>query len=49
MLKQLIQGQSSFVLNHNLEKLSKEEIIDIIKDKNLLELLEQLDKNEKND
>jgi hypothetical protein len=49
MLKQLIQGQGSFVLNKNLDKLTKEEIIDIIKDKNLVELLEQLDNVEDDD
>jgi len=44
VLKQLILGNPSFALYNNLEKLSKEDIIEIIKDKNLVELLEQLDK-----
>lgn len=48
LLKQLIQGNSSFALHHNLDKLSREEIIEIIKDKNLIDLLEQLDEDEKN-
>jgi len=48
ILKQLVQGNPSFALYKNLEKLSKEDIIEIIKDKNLVELLEQLDENEKN-
>jgi hypothetical protein len=47
ILKQLIQGNTSLALHRNLDKLSKEEIIVIIKDKNLVELLEQLDENEK--
>ena len=47
LLNQLIHGNASFALHHNLDKLSKEEIIEIIKDKNLVELLEQLDDNEK--
>ena len=49
MLKQLIQSQSKFVLNRNLDKLTREEIIEIIKEKNLIELLEQLDKKENNE
>ena len=47
ILKQLIQGNASLALYRNLERLSKEDIIEIIKDKNLVELLEQLDENEK--
>ncbi len=47
ILKKLIQENASLALHRNLEKLSKEEIIEIIKDKNLVELLEQLDENEK--
>ncbi|XVJ67833.1 MAG: hypothetical protein HEQ40_17240 [Lacibacter sp.] len=47
ILKKLIQGNASLALHRNLDKLSKEEIIEIIKDKNLVELLEQLDENEK--
>jgi len=47
ILKQLIQGNKSLALHRNLDKLSKEEIIEIIKDRNLVQLLEQLDENEK--
>jgi hypothetical protein len=47
ILKQIIQNNPSFAFYKNLDKLSKEDIIEIIKDKNLVELIEQLDKNEK--
>ena len=47
ILKQLVQGNPSLALCKNLDKLTKEDIIEIIKDKNLIELLEQLDENEK--
>lgn len=47
ILKQLIYGNASFALYRNLDKLSKEDIMEIIKDRNLVELLEQLDDNEK--
>lgn len=47
ILKQLVHGNPSFALYRNLDKLSKEDIIEIIKDKNLVELLEQLDEDEK--
>lgn len=47
ILKQMIQGNPSFALYRNLDSLSKEDIIEIIRDKNLVELLEQLDENEK--
>jgi len=47
ILKQIIQGNASFALYRNLDKLSKEDIIEIIKDKNLVELLEQLEENDK--
>lgn len=47
VLKQLIQGNPSFALYRNLDKLSNDDIIEIIKDKNLIELLEQLEKNDK--
>ncbi len=47
ILKQIILGNASLALHRNLDKLSKEEIIEIIKDKNLVEFLEQLDNNEK--
>lgn len=48
ILKQIIQGNSSLALYRNLDKLSKEDIIEIIKDKNFIELIEQLDKDETN-
>ncbi len=48
MLRQLIQDNPSFVLYNNLDKLSRENIIDIIKDKNLSELIDQLKEDEKN-
>lgn len=47
ILKQLIQGNTSLALYSNLEKLSQEDIIEIIKDKNLVDLLEQLEENDK--
>jgi hypothetical protein len=47
ILKQMVQGNPSFALYNNLDKLSKEDIIEIIKDKNLIELIEQLDDDEK--
>ncbi len=47
ILKQLIHGNTSLALYRNLDKLSKEDIIEIIKDKNLVELLEQLENNDK--
>lgn len=46
ILKQLIQGNASLALYRNLDKLTKEDIIEIIKDKNLVQLLEQLEKND---
>ncbi|MBS1759572.1 MAG: hypothetical protein JST23_05540 [Bacteroidetes bacterium] len=47
ILKQLIHDKPSFALYRNLDKLSNEDIIEIIKDKNLVELLEQLEENDK--
>lgn len=47
ILKQLIQEKPSFALYRNLDRLSNEDIIEIIKDKNLVELLEQLEENDK--
>lgn len=47
ILKQLIKDKPSFALYRNLDKLSNEDIIEIIKDKNLVELLEQLEENDK--
>lgn len=42
MLKQLIGSSHTFALNKGLENLTREEIIEIIKDKNLIELLDKL-------
>lgn len=47
ILKQLVQGNPSFALYSNLDKISKEDIIEIIKDKNFVELIEQLEEDEK--
>ncbi len=47
ILKQLAQGNPSFALYRNLDKFSKEDIIEIIKDKNFVELIEQLEEDEK--
>jgi len=47
ILKQLAQGNPSFALYKNLDKISKENIIEIIKDKNFVELIEQLEEDEK--
>lgn len=49
ILKQLVLGNPSFALYSNLDKISKEDIIEIIKDKNFVELIEQLGKDEKKD
>ena len=42
MLKQLIGSNQAFALNKGLETLTREEIVEIIKDKNLIELLDKL-------
>jgi hypothetical protein len=47
ILKQLLEGNASLALYRNLDKLSKEDITEIIRDKNLIELLEQLENNDK--
>lgn len=47
ILKQLVQGNPSFALYRNLDKISKEDIIEIIKDKNFVELIEQLEEDGK--
>lgn len=47
ILKQLVQGNPSFALYRNLDKISKEDIIEIIKDKNFVEIIEQLEEDEK--
>lgn len=49
MLRQLIQEKQWLALNRNLNMLTKENIIEIIKDKNLVELLEQLESQMKNE
>jgi hypothetical protein len=43
LLKQILQQNPSFALYRNFDKLSKEDIVEIIKDKNLIELLEQIE------
>lgn len=47
ILKQLVQGNPSFALYRNLDIISKEDIIEIIKDKNFVELIEQIEEDEK--
>ncbi len=47
MLKKLIQGNASLALYRNLDKLSKEDIIEIIKDQNFVQLIEELENDEK--
>jgi hypothetical protein len=48
LLKQIVQGNPSFALYRNLDKISKEDIIEIIKDKNFVELIEKIEEDEKN-
>lgn len=45
-LKQLMSENQYFALYHNFEKLSKEDILAIIKDKNLIDIIEQIEKHE---
>ena len=47
ILKQIVQGNPSFALYRNLDKISKEDIIEILKDKNFVELIEQIEQDEK--
>lgn len=47
MLKQLIQSNPSFALYRSLDKLSKDDLVEIIKDQNLIQLIEELEKDEK--
>lgn len=47
ILKKLIQDNASLAFYSKLDKLSKEDIIEIIKGKNLVDLLEQLEENDK--
>ena len=47
VLRQLIESNSSPALCRSLDKLSKEDIVEIIKDKNLVELLEKIEENDK--
>lgn len=42
MLKQFLGAKQALALNKNLKNLTREEIVEIIKDKNLVELLERL-------
>jgi hypothetical protein len=46
ILKQIIQKNPSLALYSKLDKLSKEDIIEIIKDSNLIDVLNQLDDKE---
>jgi len=46
ILKQLVQQDASLAFYKNLENLTNEDIVEIIKDKNLVELLEELERNE---
>lgn len=43
MLKQMMGTNQAFALNKGFDKLTREEIIEIIKDKNLIDLLNKLD------
>lgn len=43
VLKDLIQSNPAFALYNNLDHISKEDIIEIIKDRNLADLLDQLE------
>lgn len=47
MLKSLIKGNPSFALYRSLEKISKDDLVEIIKDQNLVQLIEELEKDEK--
>lgn len=49
LLKQIIEKDPSLALYRNLDNLSKEDIIEIIKDKNFVDLLEELDENDPKD
>lgn len=44
-LKQLMSENHSLALYHNFDKLSKEDILLIIRDKNLIEIIEQIEKD----
>ncbi|WP_334166569.1 hypothetical protein [Phocaeicola paurosaccharolyticus] len=44
-LKQLVKESHSLALYHNFNELSREDIQEIIKDKNLIDILEQLEKD----
>lgn len=44
-LKQLISENHSLALYHNFDKLSKDDILLIIKDKNLISIIEQIEKD----
>ncbi len=48
ILKQIVQGsQMNLSFYNNLDKLTKEDIIELIRDKNLIELIEKLEENGK--
>ncbi|WP_321334984.1 hypothetical protein [uncultured Bacteroides sp.] len=44
-LKQLMSENQSVALYHNFDKLSKEDILLIIKDKNLIDIIEQIERD----
>lgn len=44
-LKQLMSKNQSLALYHNFDKLSKEDILLIIKDKNLIDIIEQIERD----
>jgi arginine utilization protein RocB len=44
-LKQLMSENHSLALYHNFDKLSKDDIILIIRDKNLIDIIEQIEKD----
>lgn len=44
-LKQLMSENHSLALYHNFDKLSKDDIMLIIRDKNLIDIMEQIEKN----
>lgn len=46
MLKEMIQNRPSFALYRNLDQLTPENITEIIKDQNLVDLLEKLEDEE---
>jgi hypothetical protein len=45
ILKHALEGKSQLALNNNLKQLSREHLIELIQDKNLVHLLEELEKD----